>query len=81
MEKIVADELFDELALKDTKDLIAKAFNHLSADLRGRRIKKSMDEESMLMVRKKADELKVELSAFIDAQVTVIATANQLLRK
>lgn len=62
------DEKFNEIVLKDMKNLISIAFNDLSANLRHRSMRQ-MSEESLRLIEKKACQMKSEVTDFIDMQV------------
>lgn len=62
------DEKFNEIVLKDMKNLISIAFNDLSANLRHQSMRR-MSEESFRLVEKKACQMKSEVTDFIDMQV------------
>ena len=77
MPKVQIDQVFDEVTLKDIKNMIAKAFNDLSANMRFCRLKGYLDEESVHKARGKADEMKRELNQFIDFQMMILEKENQ----
>lgn len=81
MPKVQIDQVFDEVTLKDIKNMIAKAFNDLSANMRLCRLKGCIDEKSAHIARGKAKEMKREINEFIDFQMMILEKENQISKK
>ena len=64
------DERFDEILIKEIPLKISEAFLDLELELKKTFYPcKSSNEKEIKMVKKKANQMKTELNAFIDSQV------------
>lgn len=62
------DEEFNEIMLKDMRLAISRAFIILEANMK-KLMKKPLDEKQIHLIDNKANQMKAEMSAFIDSQV------------
>lgn len=71
------DEEFNEIMLKDMRLVISKAFVILEANMK-KLTKKPLDEKQINLIENKANQIKKEMSTFIDSQVERIISGSRL---